>query len=149
MKKVILVVVVLLALLYAGALAIPLDPDERRPGTRLSGTLVEETHPDWSFMAPQQKVWLQLNTWYQIPHSVTTISFVINDELYIPCGWCGTKWWPKLVAADPNVTVKIGDRLYRRTAVKVDDETFVRSLFAGPEAPDIPDVVLYRMDPVI
>ena len=149
MKKVLTIVIALLAVLYAGALAITIDPEEQRPGTRLSGTPVDEANPDWSFMTDQQKVWLQVNTWYQIPHSITTISFVIDGELYIPCGWCDTKRWPKLVADDPNVTVKIGDKLYRRTAVKVNDEAFKQSLFNAPGAPEIPGVELYRMDPPI
>jgi len=147
MKKVLMIVVTVLALIYAGALAIPLDPDEQRPGTRLSGTLVDEANPDWSFMQPQQKVWLQTNTWYLIPHSITTISFVVDEALYIPCGWCDTKRWPKLVAEDPRVTVKVGDRLYRRTAVKITDEAFKQRVLASPDGREIPDVELYRMDP--
>ncbi len=149
MKKVLIGLVVLLLLIYAGALAIPVDPQEQRPGTRLSGTLVNDTDPDWSFMQPQQKVWVQTNTWYLVPHSITTISFVVDGELYIPCGWCETKRWPKLVAADPNVTVKVGDNLYRRTAVKVTDETFKERVLRSPDGREIPDVELYRMDPPV
>ena len=147
MKKVLLIVIGALVVFYAGALAIPVDPDEQRPGTRLSGALADDAEPDWSFMSPQQKVWIQANTWYLIPHSVTTISFVVDGELYIPCGWCDTKRWPKLVADDPNVTVKIGDKLYRRTAVKITDEQYKRRVLSAPEAREIPDVELYRMDP--
>lgn len=147
MKKVLLGVVVLLVLLYAGALAIPIDPDEQRPGTRLSGSLVEDTNPDWSFMQPQQKVWVQTNTWYLIPHSITTISFVMDGELYIPCGWCGSKRWPKLVADNPGVTVKVGDKLYRRTAVKVTDEAFKQQVLQALGGREITDLEIYRMDP--
>ena len=145
MRKIILIVVAVLLLTYAGALAIPIDPDEQRPGTRLSGTVVNDSQPDWSFLEERQKVYLQTSTWYGIPHSVTTISFVVDDELYIPCGWCDSKQWPRYVAEDPNVTVKIGERLFERRAVRVNDAAMVRRVLAVGEHEDLPGVVLYHM----
>jgi len=147
MKKALIVLVATLALLYAVALAIPIDPDERRPGTRLSGTVVEDANPDWSFLANRQQVYVQTNTWYLIPHSVTTISFVSDNELYIPCGWCDGKQWPKNVDADPRVTVKIGDNIYPRVAVMIPEEEEKRRILNVPSGEPTPDLVLYRMDP--
>lgn len=147
MKKILIIIVSTVALLYAVALAVPIDPEERRPGTRLGGTLVDEANPDWSFVENRQQVYVQTNTWYFIPHSVTTISFVADDELYIPCGWCEGKQWPKNVAADPRVTVKIGERLYRRVAVKIPQEADKRHILNVPEGEPTPDFTLYRMDP--
>ena len=135
-----------LAALFVIAIFTPFDPDEQRPGTRLSGALVNEPVDDWSFMKPGQKVWVQSNTWYLIPHSVTTISMVVDNELYIPCGWCDGKVWPTHVARDPNVVVKIGDKLYPRKAVVVEDKTIVEQMFAGRDI-DVSGVVLYRMVP--
>jgi len=146
-KKILMIVVTTIALVYAVAVAVPIDPEERRPGTRLGGTLVEESNPDWSFVENRQQVYVQTNTWYLIPHSVTTISFVAGDELYIPCGWCDGKRWPKNVAEDPRVTVKIGQSLYRRVAVKVPEEAEKRRILSVPEGEPTPDFVLYRMDP--
>ena len=91
MKRVLIVTVAILASIYAVALAFPVDPDEQRPGTRLGGEVVDEEHPDWSFMTPQQLVYMQTSTWYFIPHSITTTTFLADNELYIPCGWCDTK----------------------------------------------------------
>ncbi len=146
MKKIIVGIVAVCALLYAVALAIPISPDEQRPGTRLSGELVTDPNPDWSFMQERQKIHVQTNTWYLIPHSVTTVSFVADNKLYVPCGWCAQKRWPKNVAADPNVTLKIGDKLYQRVAVKIPEESERRRILNIPAGEATPNFDLYRMD---
>ena len=145
-RKLLFGALTIVVVMYFAAMAIPINPDEQRPGTRLPGNLVTDTDVDWSFMQPRQKVYVQTNTWYGIPHSVTTVSFVIDGELYIPCGWCATKRWPKNVAADPDVLVKVGESLYPRRAVEVTESTIVQDMFArmdmGSEG-----VAVYRMDP--
>ena len=146
LKKVGLGFLLLLVAVYAAAALVPLDPEEQRPGTRLSGDHVYTPVSDWSFVQPGQKVWVQTNTWYGIPHSVTTVSFVVNDKLYIPCGWCATKRWPKNVAADPEVVVKIADKLYPLTAEKVNDQAFIEQIFSRMDIP-ADGVAVYRMNP--
>ncbi|MEM7099580.1 MAG: hypothetical protein AAF541_15045 [Pseudomonadota bacterium] len=146
MKKILLIILGLFILLYIAGLLISVDPNEQRPGTQLSGELVSQTPVDWSFVQPRQKVWVQTSTWYGIPHSVTTVSFVIDDHLYIPCGWCATKRWPKNVSANPNVIVKVGEKLYPRRAVEVTDQEFIDAVFGQMDI-DTSSVALYRMDP--
>ena len=146
-KRILLGSATLLVVLYALALIVTVDPEERRPGTRLSGH-ISETPPDFSRVPQREKVWVQTSTWYGIPHSVTTVSFRIDDAFYVPCGWCATKRWPKHVARDPEVLLKIGDTLYPRTAVLIDDPQVVSALLGRVAADFEPDgVYLYRMDP--
>lgn len=147
MKSLATVIITLLVLLYVAARVIPIEPDEQRPGTSLSGTLVETPNPEWGFVEDRQKIYVQTHTWYGIPHSVTTIAFVADNVLYVPCGWCDTKRWPKNVAADPRVTLKIGSRLYRRTAVHIEEERLKRAILNVPPGEPTPDWALYRMDP--
>jgi len=147
MKKVLMVGIGLLVLVYATALAITIDPDNQRPGTRLSGTLVDEANPDWSFVSERQEVQIQTSTWYLIPHSVTTISFVRDNQFYVPCGRCASKRWPKNVAADPSVVLKIGNKLYARTAVKIPEESERRHLLGIAHGEPTPSFELYRLDP--
>jgi hypothetical protein len=149
MKKVLIIVLISTALFYAGAVAIPIDPADQRPGTRLSGIVVEEPHPDWSFIQDRQEVLIQTSTWYLIPHSVTTTSFVVENDFYIPCGWCETKHWPKNVAADPSITLKVGDNLYPRTAVKIGQDSEKRRIMSIPAGEPTPDFELYRLDPPV
>ena len=147
MKKIVISVVAVLVLMYATAAAIPLNPEEQRPGTRLSGDIVDEANPDWSFLEPRTKIHIQTNTWYLIPHSVTTMSFVADNQLYVPCGWCEKKRWPKNVAADPRVTVKVANKLYKRVAVIIPEESERRRVLDIPEGEPTPNFALYRMDP--
>ncbi len=147
MKSIATVVVTLVVLLYVAARVIPIEPDEQRPGTALSGALVSNPNPDWGFVRDRQQIYVQTNTWYGIPHSVTTIAFVADGELYVPCGWCDTKRWPKNVVADPQVVLKIDGRLFPRIAVRIDDAATRERVFAVLTEDEIPsDWALYRMD---
>ena len=146
MKQTLAIVAALSVALYVLALAVPLDPDEQRPGTRLAGTQIDTPVTDWSFHQPGTQVYLQTRTWYGIPHSVTTTSMVYDNQLIIPCGWCGDKRWPKNVAADPAVVVKIGDRLYPFNAVRIEDPALMHAMLGGQHG-QVPDVQLYRMTP--
>lgn len=132
--------------LYLSALVVPIDPQERRPGTRLSGTIVEAP-ADWSAsIAANPKIFVQTKTWYGIPHSVTTVSFALDGALYVPCARCPPKRWPKNVARDPDVVLKIGSSLYERRAVRVEDPALLQRLFAG-RSPSPKITWLFRMDP--
>lgn len=136
----------LLLLLFLGARWIPLDPLERRPGGRLSGT-ASQAPADWAeLIAPRTKVWVQTQPWYGIPHSVTTVSFALDGDLYVPCARCGTKRWPRHVARQPEVVVKVGDRLYERRAVRVEDPATLRRLL-GERLQEVDDLWVFRMDP--
>jgi hypothetical protein len=133
---------VLVILVYVLLRLVPFNPEEQRPGTTLSGNLTDVTEIDWSSLPAGTQLHLQTSTWYGIPHSVTTISFVDNGVLYIPCGRCETKRWPKNVASDPNVLVKVDDKLYPRKAVLITDMPTKHRILDERHN----DVALYRMD---
>ena len=143
MKKVGLGIVLIIIIAYVLALLIPINPEEQRPGTSLSGALVEEVNVDWSFLPPRAQIYVQTSTWYGIPHSVTTTSFVDGGVLYVPCARCDGKRWPKNVASDPNVLVKFGDHLFPRTAELVTDMAVKHRILNDRHA----EVALYRMNP--
>ena len=146
MKRVALALGAIVVALYLVALLVPVDPEERRPETRLSGS-VAEAPSDWGErIEPRMQVYVQTNTWYGIPHSVTTVSFALDGDLFIPCARCGTKRWPRNVARDPEVVVKVGDALYERKAVRVDDPNVLQRVF-GERLHQVDDLWLFRMDP--
>ena len=142
MKRVALTLAIITIVIYVLLILVPIDPDEQRPGTSLSGAVNPATEIDWSFLPSRSLVYVQSNTWYGIPHSVTTTSFVDDGVLYIPCARCDTKRWPKLVAADPNVFVKVGGELFQRRAVLIEDTSTKRRILAERHS----EVWLYRMD---
>ena len=147
MRKVILALVGIAVLVYLAAALIPYDPEERRPGARLSGDLAADQNPDWSFLEPRTQIYVETRTWYGIPHSVTTVSWASDGNLYVPCGRCDTKRWPRNVERDPHVRLKINGELYERQAVPITDAAELRRLLGVPSSDSLPDVAVFRMDP--
>ncbi|MBT3866888.1 MAG: hypothetical protein HOB98_15175 [Gammaproteobacteria bacterium] len=133
MKYLLPVILILSSLLLAAC-----EPKNRRPGTWLSGELVEDRIEDWSFSNEFQEVFIQTHPWYGIPHSVTTVLATADGKLYVPSVYVKEpkrfpdgKYWNRIVAEYPNVEVKIGDQLYPRTVNLISDEAeFGRGLNA-------------------
>ena len=64
---------------------------------------------------------LQTNTWYLIPHSVTIWCIAYNGQLYVATSGAAVRSWPRNVARDPHVRLKVGNDLYDRTLSVVTD----------------------------
>jgi len=58
-----------------------MDPKDRRAGLGLSGEVVSEVIDDWAFSDEYQEVYLETQTWYRIPHSVTVVCAGSGDKL--------------------------------------------------------------------
>lgn len=153
-----------LILLAAATLLSACEPQDRRPGTWLSGELVTTPVEDWSFSNEHDEIFVETRPWYGIPHSVTTVVAATDDVLYVPsiysepADFPGTKYWNKIIEDNPDVILKIGDKRYPRKAVPVTDEDefkrglgalarkydFWRNVQENPE--DAPPFVVIRMD---
>jgi hypothetical protein len=108
-----------------------------RPGLWLKGEVVTTPVTDWSFVEKVEHPGQSLNTVlvetrtpYFIPHSVRTIPFVRNGQLYIrshqdrmDVPFPNDKSWTSNVVRDPRVRIKIGDKLYEATMVLVADRS--------------------------
>ncbi len=148
MKRAALIAVGFLLILYAAAIFVPFEPEERRPGTRVTGEVAEVQDTDWSFLHGRNLIVVETRTWYLVPHSVTTTSWVVDETLYVPCARCGSKRWPKNVQRDPRVRLKIGDQLYERRAILITDAAERRRILRTPDGESLPEgVAVYRMDP--
>ncbi len=158
----------LLRATFAGLLALLLaacEPRDRRPGTWLSGEVVEPLPHDWSFIANHPEIFVETRPWYGIPFSVTTVIGTRNGRLYVPSIYSeeapfpGTKYWNSVIAENPDVRLKIGGKIYEMRATPVRDlqeyrqgalaladkyETWARWLENEDEAPYF---VIIRMDP--
>jgi hypothetical protein len=144
LKKFIIVITIFLSIAYFTALVVPVDPDEQRAGTRLSGDFAENQDPDWADWQDRRKLYLQTRTLYLIPHSITVVGWIRNGGLYVGCGHCATKYWPKNVEQDNSVIMRIDGELYRRLAFKLSDEER-RVALDLDEAEPLPDVAVFRM----
>lgn len=104
-----------------------LDPNGRRPGLWLTGTVVTTPVTDWSFADQYQTVELQTRDLFFLPHSVTTYCVTYNGQLYLTSLYAAGlvfphgRRWNENVVRDPHVRIKVGDKLYDRTLVYVTD----------------------------
>ena len=144
MKRVAVVVAVLVVVLYVLAIYLPVDPVERRPGTGLSGELAADQNTDWAFVDGRTRAWVETRTRYLVPHSITVSAWADAGKLYVGCRQCDTKTWPRNVARDDRVRLKIGDSIYERRAIRIEDPD-QRAAVLGPAA-ERPGLAVFRMD---
>lgn len=145
MKRVAVLVAVIVVVLCILAIYLPVDPVERRPGTGLSGELAADQNTDWAFVEGRTRAWVETRTRYLVPHSITVSAWADDGKLYVGCRQCDTKTWPRNVARDNRVRVKIGDSVYERRAIRIKNPA-ERAAVLGPAA-DRPGFAVFRMDP--
>jgi hypothetical protein len=98
-----------------------------------SGELVSGPEPDWSFVRDVQEVEFQL---LEPARSRTTWILDHESKAYIPSGymttWWGKLWkqWPHEAAKDPRIVLRIGDELYERQLVRIQEGPAVAPLLA-------------------
>lgn len=115
------VVVLLVVLRVTGLNPYGDTPGQSYPGLWLTGDLVTTPVADWSFTDNIKTVKVQTNSWYFIPHSVTTWCIAYNGQLYLATSGAATREWPRNVARDPHVRLKVDGKLYDRTLMVVTD----------------------------
>jgi hypothetical protein len=102
-------------------------------GPFTSGELVSGPEPDWSFVRDVQEVQFQL---LEPARSRTTWILHHEGKAYIPSGymttWWGKLWkrWPFEAEKDPRILLRIGDSLYERQLVRIQDGPNVAPLLA-------------------
>lgn len=119
-----------LVVLRAAVLAIPLagvaaagciDPDDRRPGTRLTGAVVEAPVEDWSFSDRHREIYVETRSPWLLPHSVTVVVTSMDGKLYVHARRPEEKRWVANVAHDPRVRIEIDGKIYERRLERVED----------------------------
>ncbi len=102
-------------------------------GPFTSGELVTGPEPDWSFARDIQEVGFQL---VDPPRSRTTWILEHEGRIYIPCGYMTTSWgklwklWPIEALEDGRAILRIGDKLYERELVRIEEGPLVTVLSA-------------------
>jgi len=130
------------------------DPILMISGRALSGP--ELSYPtDWAFTDDYRTV--AVETHPGEPHSVTTICFVYEGELYIPAQSGSKKTWTGYALEDSRVRIKVGDFVYPAKLTRVQPVDFERYRDAvGKKFPaaaerlagDLPeDIWLFRVGP--
>ncbi len=116
-----------LALVFIATLAIGCQPRDGPPGLWIGGELVTTPITDWSFTDQFEEIYLETQTWYFIPHSVTIWCATHNGQLYLFSIYSEgdefpkARFWNRNVVRDPRVRLKIGNQLFERKVVLVMD----------------------------
>jgi hypothetical protein len=120
-------------------------------GGRLHGTEVTEPVTDFSFAADVMLVQLEVRP--ERPWSVTLGCIDHEGAIYVGSDDPGDRW-VQYVVADPRVRLRIGDKIYPRVAVKVEQESewviVGKKLFDKYDLqyePDHDPGWLFRLDP--
>lgn len=106
------------------------EPKDRRPGTWISGEVIETPVVDWEFSNEHPEIFIQTHPWYGVPHSVTVVVGTNGKQLFMPSIYYQEpktfpegKYWNGIVAKNPDVEVKMGDKVYPRTIRLITDES--------------------------
>jgi hypothetical protein len=86
---------------------------------------------DWSFTADAEEIFIETVTSYWIPHSVTVWCVTVGNELYVAADDADKKSWVANVARDPNVRLKIGDKVYEQKLIPVTDAATIAAIDSG------------------
>ena len=119
------------AIAIALMLACSLDPSDERPGLGLSGEVHQQAVEDWSFTSDAYEIFIETVTSYWIPHSVTAWCVMVGDELYVSADDADQKSWVVNVARNPNVRLKIGEKVYEQKLEPVTDAATMASIDSG------------------
>jgi len=127
----------LAGLLSVAVLSAGCEPKDRRPGMWLSGTEATTPIDDWSFVNDAPEVQIETHPWYGIPFSVTTVIAAAGNRVFVPSiydepvEFPGTKYWNRVIAADPAVRLRVDGKLYHMIAYPAaDDAEFAEGLAA-------------------
>ena len=119
------------AIAIALMLACSLDPSDERPGLGLSGEVHQQAVEDWSFTSGAYEIFIETVTSYWIPHSVTAWCVMVGDELYVSADDADQKSWVVNVARNPNVRLKVGEKVYEQKLEPVTDAATMASIDSG------------------
>jgi hypothetical protein len=103
-----------------------IEPSDQRPGLYVSG---EDGGPvsDWSFANDTPEIVVETRAWYLLPHSVTVHCAALDGKLYVGSiyreggEFPDARPWNRNAAGNPNVRLKIAEKVYRASAVAVSD----------------------------
>ena len=106
------------------AAACSLEPSGERPGLWISGEVAREPVADWSWTSGVDEILIETRTGYGLPHSVTIWCVSIGGELYVGASapeFPKERRWVRNVRRDPDVRLKIADRIYERRLELISD----------------------------
>jgi len=102
------------------------DPYAIIPGKQLRGEEVTVPIEDWIFVKEVRTVINEVRP--SDPYSVNTGYVLREGVLYIPSGFGGESSWARFLIQDPNMRIKVGDKLYPVRATLEEDPEVISDL---------------------
>ena len=99
------------------------DPYAIIPGKQLIGEEVAGPIDDWSFVQQYRTVTNEVRP--SDPYSVNTGYIFHDGVVYVMSGGGGESRWAQFLLQDPNMRIRVGDKLYRVRATRVEDPELV------------------------
>ncbi len=133
-KRFLISILTLLVVGYVYLAFVGIEPQDRRPGTLLSGSTVP-LPTDVSFVDDVGEITLETRPWYGIPFSVTAVVVSYDGAIYVPSlydspqAFPGTKYWNKVVSNNSDVRLRVGENLYELAAAPVLDRQEFQAAF--------------------
>ena len=104
------------------------EPSDRRPGLWLNGESVSPAPTDWRFTNAHKEIFVEVQTPYFVPHSVTIWCAELDGALYIGARNPDDKNWPGWIAKAPQVKLKIAEKVYPVTTRQISDESLIKEI---------------------
>ena len=95
------------------------DPYRIIPGKQVTGEEGPGPIQDWSFTLEHRGVVNEVRP--ANPYSVNTSSLLVEDVLYIPSGSGEHSRWAQFLVEDPNMRLKVGNKIYKVRAIRVEE----------------------------
>ena len=102
------------------------DPYAIIPGKQLRGEEVTAPIDDWSFVKEVRTVTNEVRP--SDPYSVNTGYVLREGALYIVSGSGGESRWAGFLIQDPNMRIRVGEKLYPVRATHEEDPEVIREL---------------------
>ena len=101
------------------------DPWDQLPGRRITGEEVTDQVDDWSFMEPSTRVILEVRL--SNPYSVYNRAYLHDGVLYLN-SISPENRWTQFLLEDPNLRLKVGNKIYKVRATRVGDPALVSEI---------------------
>jgi hypothetical protein len=120
-----------LVILITAVLVAACEPSAQTPGQWLRGDIVETFPQDWAFTDEIGEIFVQVETPYFVPHSVTIWCVQVNGNLFIGAIDPETKSWVGWMEKNRNIRLKIDGKLYDVTASDTSDDATLAAVHSA------------------
>jgi len=110
------------------------EPSDQTPGLWLGGNVIETFPGDWAFTDSNREIFVQVNTPYFLPHSVTIWCAQAGGELYIAARDPDTKNWVGWIGSNDEIRLKIGADVYDVAAQQLSEQKSIAVAAAAYQA---------------